>query len=139
MILNTAKASFGDSSPYLQANAAIPVLGTARIGDTVFRDDGAGTPANANNGVQNAGETVLANVGLTLYWDRDGDGVLDAGEPARRHHHAAAPPAAAAAAPATTASPASPPATSWWWSTRTTPTCRRASASPRRRPRCPRT
>ncbi|HKH43923.1 MAG TPA: SdrD B-like domain-containing protein [Thermoanaerobaculia bacterium] len=77
VILNTAKASFGDSPSYLQASAGIPVLGTARIGDTVFRDDGAGTPANANNGVQNAGETVLANVLLTLYWDRDGDGVLD--------------------------------------------------------------
>ncbi|HVG10269.1 MAG TPA: SdrD B-like domain-containing protein [Thermoanaerobaculia bacterium] len=81
VILNTAKASFGDSSPFLQASAAIPVLGTARIGDTIFRDDGAGTPANANNGVLNAGETVLANVGLSLYWDVDGDGVLDAGEP----------------------------------------------------------
>lgn len=78
VILNTATASFGDSSPYLEASAAIPVLGTARIGDTVFRDDGAGTPANANNGVQNAGETVLSNVLLTLYWDRDGDGTLDA-------------------------------------------------------------
>lgn len=77
VILNTATASFGDSPSYLQANAAIPVLGTARIGDTVFRDDGAGTPGNANNGVQNAGETVLGNVLLTLYWDRDGDGVLD--------------------------------------------------------------
>jgi uncharacterized repeat protein (TIGR01451 family) len=77
VILNTAKASFGDAAAYLQASAAIPVLGTARIGDTIFRDDGAGTPANANNGVQNAGETVLPNIGLTLYWDRDGDGVLD--------------------------------------------------------------
>ncbi|HEU0042223.1 MAG TPA: SdrD B-like domain-containing protein, partial [Jiangellaceae bacterium] len=77
VILNTATASFGDAPSYLQANAAIPVLGTARIGDTVFRDDGAGTPANANNGVQNAGETVLSNVLLTLYWDRDADGVLD--------------------------------------------------------------
>jgi uncharacterized repeat protein (TIGR01451 family) len=77
VILNTATASFGDSPSYLQASASIPVLGTARIGDTVFRDDGAGTPANANNGVQNAGETVLSNVLLTLYWDRDGDGVLD--------------------------------------------------------------
>jgi len=77
VILNTAKASFGDSPAYLQANAAIPVLGTARIGDTVFRDDGAGTPANANNGSLDAGETVLSNVKLTLYWDRDGDGVLD--------------------------------------------------------------
>lgn len=81
VILNTATASFGDSSPFLQASAAIPVLGTARIGDTVFRDDGAGTPANANNGVLNGGETVIANIGLSLYWDVDGDGVLDAGEP----------------------------------------------------------
>jgi uncharacterized repeat protein (TIGR01451 family) len=77
VIVNTGKASFGDAAPYLQATAAIPVLGTARIGDTIFRDDGAGTPANANNGVQNAGESVLSNIGLTLYWDRDGDGVLD--------------------------------------------------------------
>ncbi len=81
VISNTAAASFGDSSPFLQATAAIPVLGTARIGDTIFRDDGAGTPANANNGVLNAGETTIANVGLSLYWDQDGDGVLDAGEP----------------------------------------------------------
>jgi uncharacterized repeat protein (TIGR01451 family) len=81
VILNTAEASFGDSSPFLEATAAIPVLGTARIGDTVFRDDGAGTPANANNGVQNAGETVISNVGLSLYWDRDGDGTLDEDEP----------------------------------------------------------
>lgn len=81
VIVNTATASFGDSSPFLRATAAIPVLGTARIGDTVFRDDGAGTPANGNNGVQNAGETVLASVGLSLYWDADGDGTLDADEP----------------------------------------------------------
>jgi uncharacterized repeat protein (TIGR01451 family) len=81
VISNTASASFGDSSPFLQATAAIPVLGTARIGDTIFRDDGAGTPANANNGVLNAGETTIANVGLSLYWDQDGDGVLDSGEP----------------------------------------------------------
>lgn len=81
VIVNTAEASFGDSSPFLEASAAIPVLGTARIGDTVFRDDGGATPANANNGVFNAGESVLANVTLSLYWDVDGDGVLDAGEP----------------------------------------------------------
>jgi uncharacterized repeat protein (TIGR01451 family) len=81
VIVNTAAASFGDSSPFLQATASLPVLGTARIGDTIFRDDGAGTPANANNGVLDGGETTIANVRLSLYWDQDGDGVLDSGEP----------------------------------------------------------
>lgn len=79
VILNTAAASLGDASPFDEATAGIPFYGTSHIGNEVFGDDGAGG-GTSNDGLRNGGEALLAGIGLSLYWDQDGDGVLDAGE-----------------------------------------------------------
>ena len=71
-IENCAQGQFGTSSPaFSQACAVTAISGTGQIGNRVWRDDNA-------NGLQDASETTnLNNIGLTLYWDRNGNGVLD--------------------------------------------------------------
>lgn len=50
------------------------------LGNRVWNDDGAGTPGNRDNGVQDAGELGIANVRVELYRDANGDGRPQAGE-----------------------------------------------------------
>jgi LPXTG-site transpeptidase (sortase) family protein len=47
------------------------------LGNRVFLDDGAGTSANSNNGIMDAGESPIANVRVELYLDDDGTPGLD--------------------------------------------------------------
>jgi hypothetical protein len=71
-IENCAEGKFGTSSPAFGKSCAVTIVsGSGQIGNRVWRDDNA-------NGLQDAGETTqINNVGLTLFWDRNGNGVLD--------------------------------------------------------------
>ncbi len=71
-IENCAKGKFGTSSPAFGEDCTVTVVtGLGQIGNRVWRDDNA-------NGLQDASETTnINNAGLTLYWDRNGNGVLD--------------------------------------------------------------
>jgi hypothetical protein len=74
---NCAQGKFGTSSPAFGEACVVTVVdGPNLLGDTVWRDDGAGGGI-PNNGIQDGTESGLANVTVTLYWDRNGNGVLD--------------------------------------------------------------
>ena len=79
VILNTVGVSVGDSPPALEASAAIVVFGANSIGDTIFLDDGAGGGV-PNDGIRNAGESVISGIDVQLWWDRDADGLLSAAD-----------------------------------------------------------
>ncbi|MCZ7638112.1 MAG: hypothetical protein M5U12_19965 [Verrucomicrobia bacterium] len=72
---NTAHLRIGAGLPFTEATAAVLVNGVRSIGDTVFHDSGAG--GILGDGVQNGTEPGLAGVLVKLYWDVDGDGILD--------------------------------------------------------------
>ncbi len=76
---NTGGLSFGAAAPFAEDTATTRVLGANSLGDSVFSDNGAGILFG--NGTQDGGETGIANITVTLYYDADGDGVLDATDP----------------------------------------------------------
>jgi hypothetical protein len=81
---NCAEGKFGTSSPAFTQGCAVTVVdGPNSLGDTVWRDDGVGGGIS-NNGLQDGTETGLANVTVTLYWDRNGNGTLDETDPLLR-------------------------------------------------------
>ncbi|MGH2500837.1 MAG: SdrD B-like domain-containing protein, partial [Candidatus Limnocylindria bacterium] len=63
-------------STYLEDDAVTLIRGNNSLGDSVFRDNG--TSSLFANGSQDGGESGIANVSVSLYYDLDGDGVLDA-------------------------------------------------------------
>lgn len=70
-IENCAEGSLGGGVPFVEACAPLMVQGTNSIGDFVWRDLDA-------DGVQDGGgETGIANILVTLYWDRNNNGQLD--------------------------------------------------------------
>jgi hypothetical protein len=71
---NCADGSFGASVPFDRACATTLVQGDNSIGDYVWRDEN-------NDGLQ-AGETSngINAVKVSLYWDTNGDGMLDSGD-----------------------------------------------------------
>jgi protocatechuate 3,4-dioxygenase beta subunit len=72
LIENCTEAGFGDGAPFAEACATTLVPGTASIGDRVWQDEN-------GDGAQ-AGESSIADVTVWLYWDRNGDARLDAGD-----------------------------------------------------------
>ncbi|MBX3061138.1 MAG: hypothetical protein KF770_32160, partial [Anaerolineae bacterium] len=74
-IENCAQASLGGATPFAEACAYNVLQGNNSIGDFVWRDlDG--------DGIQDGGaETGIANIGVTLYYDANGNGVLDDSDP----------------------------------------------------------
>jgi hypothetical protein len=74
-IENTACASFGDGASFACDSAFTMLQGQNSIGDRAWRDED-------KDGVQDSGETTgLGGLLVSLYWDRDGDGVLDPDDP----------------------------------------------------------
>lgn len=74
-IENCAQASLGGGAPFAEACTTNVVPGNNSIGDFVWRDlDG--------DGIQDGGaETGIANIGVTLYYDANGNGILDDSDP----------------------------------------------------------
>ena len=73
-ISNEACTSFGNGVPFACADTVTMVQGTSTIGDFVWRD-------LDTDGVQDGGaETGIANIAVSLYWDRNGDSLLDDGD-----------------------------------------------------------
>lgn len=73
-IQNTACIGLGDAAPFACDPDIVIVNGTGAIGDLVWRDE--------NNDGQQTGETTygINGVAVSLYWDRNGNGQLDAGD-----------------------------------------------------------
>lgn len=68
---NCADARFGDGAPFAEACTVTVIQGTNALGDFVWRDED-------GDGAQDGGpETGISNVTVTLYWDKNGDGLLD--------------------------------------------------------------
>ncbi|HQK12556.1 MAG TPA: SdrD B-like domain-containing protein [Anaerolineae bacterium] len=75
-IENCAQAKLGDAPAMTEACTTTMVRGTNSIGDFIWKDqDG--------DGIQDGGvaEPGLNGVTLKLYWDKNGNGTVDAGEP----------------------------------------------------------
>ena len=73
-IENTACVGLGDAQPFACAEDLLIVQGTGVIGDFVWRDE--------NNDGQQTGELAngINGVTVSLYWDKNEDGKLDAGD-----------------------------------------------------------
>jgi uncharacterized repeat protein (TIGR01451 family) len=74
-INNCADVSFGGATPFDEDCVPTLVAGSYSIGDRVWRDD---SPMDA---LQSTGELSISNISLYLYYDTNGDGVLDSGDP----------------------------------------------------------
>jgi hypothetical protein len=81
IIENCADARMNDAFPMDSDCTYTLVKGINSIGDLIFSDDGSGSGSISNNGIKETNESVLNGVTVTLYWDKDGDGVLDATDP----------------------------------------------------------
>ncbi len=72
-IVNEACANFGAGTDFACATDVTMVTGNNSVGDYVWADDNA-------NGLQDGGETGIADITVWLYWDVNGDGLLDDGD-----------------------------------------------------------
>ncbi|MGD8793613.1 MAG: SdrD B-like domain-containing protein, partial [Anaerolineae bacterium] len=75
IVENCADSRFGNNPAFAEACAITLIEGNNSVGDLVWRDDD-------NDGVYDPGdgEAGLDNVAVSLYWDKDGDGLLDDGD-----------------------------------------------------------
>ncbi len=76
---NTGGAAFGAAKPFAEDTVTTFRLGNNSLGDRVFADNGAGG-GTLGNGQQEGSEAGIAGVSVTLYYDANGDGLLDAGD-----------------------------------------------------------
>ncbi|MGD1993025.1 MAG: SdrD B-like domain-containing protein [Anaerolineae bacterium] len=74
VIENCADARFDSGSPFAEDCTTTLITGDNAIGDWVWED-------GDSDGLQDDGPTGIDDVTLTLYWDADGDGELDDGDP----------------------------------------------------------
>ncbi|NNC88897.1 MAG: hypothetical protein HKN82_10615, partial [Akkermansiaceae bacterium] len=74
LIENTAGLSFGDGPPFREDQAGTLLTGNNSLGGTVWKD-------SDRDGTLNGGETGIQDVQVSLYFDVDGDGVIDEGDP----------------------------------------------------------
>ena len=72
---NTAHLQFGSGAPFATGTATTLLPGLNTISGFVFEDNGAGS--FLANRVKDTGEAGVQSVRVTLYLDRDGDGVGD--------------------------------------------------------------
>ncbi|MGD9782958.1 MAG: hypothetical protein AB7V14_12545, partial [Kiritimatiellia bacterium] len=79
IVPNTAGLSFGNTAPFLWADAETLLLGNNALGDLVWRDDGAGGGLLGNQ-LQEGAEAGITGVTVRVYYDADGDGVVGGGD-----------------------------------------------------------
>ena len=77
IVLNTAGLSFGNTAPFLTADAQTLLIGDNTLGDLVWRDDGAGG-GYLGNQLRDGGETGISNVTVRVYYDANSNGVVEA-------------------------------------------------------------
>lgn len=78
-IENCSEARLGTGHPFAEDCAVTIVQGTGTIGDLVWADD-KNTTGIANNGIQDGNEAGITAVAVNLYWDKNGNGLLDASD-----------------------------------------------------------
>ncbi len=78
-IYNVAGLSIGSGAPFLTDDATSRVSGTNRLGDMVFRDNGAGL--NYGNGTQDSDEPGISNIAVRLYYDANTNGTYEVTDP----------------------------------------------------------
>ncbi len=71
--------SLGNNDPFLTDTVTTLLSGINSIGDSVFEDNGAGSGTMAD-GFQNGSEAGIDGIDIYLYFDQNGDGVLDEGD-----------------------------------------------------------
>ncbi len=76
IVENIGGLSIGNHSTFIEDNALTFLPGTNSIGDQVWIDDGTGG-GTSSNGVMDGGEVGLDGIDVTLYYDINGNGVLD--------------------------------------------------------------
>ncbi|MDD3440240.1 MAG: SdrD B-like domain-containing protein [Kiritimatiellae bacterium] len=76
IVPNTAGLSMGNTAPFLTADAQTLLLGNNALGDTVWRDDGAGGGMLGNQ-LRDGAEAGITGVTVRLYYDLTGDGAAD--------------------------------------------------------------
>ena len=79
LIYNVAGLSFGNTVPFAEDDATTLILGDNLISGTVFEDTGEGGGLSGN-GIQDGDEPGISNITVSLYFDANGDGVLDDGD-----------------------------------------------------------
>jgi hypothetical protein len=77
-VSNTGCLSFGNNECDTNSIVRTPVLGTNVLGDLVFKDNGAGS--FYGNGTNNAGEAGIPNMTVSVYYDANSNGVVDAAD-----------------------------------------------------------
>ena len=80
VVENEAGVSFGNTLPFDTDKTITLVLGNNSLGDTVFADTGVGGGVNGN-AIQDGTEPGLGGITVSLYYDSNGNGEVDAGEP----------------------------------------------------------
>ncbi|MCI5156850.1 MAG: hypothetical protein D3906_00115 [Candidatus Electrothrix sp. AUS1_2] len=75
-VSNTGCAAIGSGPCFDEDDAVTLIEGSKTISGTVFLDDGTGS-GTAANGVMDGSEAGEGSVTVTLYYDMNGDGVLD--------------------------------------------------------------
>lgn len=78
-IKNCADARLGTGSPFAEDCAVTMVAETGSIGNLVWADDGTGG-GSTNNGLQDGTEAGINTIAVKLYWDKNGNGALDAND-----------------------------------------------------------
>jgi uncharacterized repeat protein (TIGR01451 family) len=79
LIHNVAGLGLGTTTPFLEDDASTTITGVRLISGTVFADIGTGG-GGYGNGIKDGTEAGISNVTVTLYYDANTNGVLDAGD-----------------------------------------------------------
>ena len=81
LVHNVAGLSLGNTIPFVEDDATTLVTGTNQISGTVFEDTGVGTGGHYGNGAQDGSEPGISTVTVSLYYDINGNSILDDGDP----------------------------------------------------------
>jgi uncharacterized repeat protein (TIGR01451 family) len=76
LVPNTGTISFGDATAFAEDDANTIIRGINSIGDTLWSDDGSGG-GTVGDGTKDGTEAGISGVTVTLYYDVNGDGIID--------------------------------------------------------------